>query len=83
MYRRAGGWLQLRSVLGYAFPSIGRQIPVRLYPQTTPIAKGLGKGERPMRYFDWAPLDDPVEKMPDHKVVDWAIEQLSRRRRNR
>jgi arylsulfatase A-like enzyme len=59
------------------FPSIGRQIPDRLYPQNAPIAKGLGRGERPMPYFDWAPLDEPVEQMPDHKVVDWAIKQLN------
>lgn len=29
-------------------------------------------------HFDWGPVDVPDEAMSDHKVVDWAIDQLDR-----
>jgi arylsulfatase A-like enzyme len=31
-------------------------------------------------HFDWGPVDVPDEAMGDHKVVDWAIDQLGRSR---
>jgi arylsulfatase A-like enzyme len=30
--------------------------------------------------FDWGPVDEPDERMADYKIVDWAIEQLGRKR---
>jgi arylsulfatase A-like enzyme len=61
------------------FPSLNRQIPPRLYPAETPVVKGKG-APRPLVYFDWSPVDEPVEKMPDHKTMDWAIGELQKPR---
>ena len=58
------------------YPSINRQIPDRLYPKDMPVTKGTGSF-RPPKFFDWSPLDEPIEKMPDHKTVDWAIRELA------
>lgn len=43
--------------------------------------KAIGQGKnpqgRPAHYFDYAPISEPDEVMADHKVVDWAAEQLT------
>lgn len=50
------------------FPSFEAQLPVPSMPDVKP-ARGDGK-------FDWGGTGKPIEEMGDHKVVNWAIEQL-------
>ncbi len=50
------------------FPSFDAQLPVQSMPDEMP---GRGEGK-----FDWGGTGKPVEEMGDHKVVNWAIEQL-------
>ena len=57
------------------FPSVDHQIPARIYPADMPVVKG--HGPRPIPPFDWSPLAEPIEKWPDHKVIDWAIRELN------
>jgi len=50
------------------FPSFNFQLPVPSMPDVLPD-RGEGK-------FDWGGTGKPLEEMGDHKVVNWAIEQL-------
>lgn len=50
------------------FPSFNVQLPVPSMPDVMP-KRGEGK-------FDWGGTGKPLEEMGDHKVVNWAIEQL-------
>jgi arylsulfatase A-like enzyme len=62
------------------FPSISRQMPQRILPDgDLPLVKRgrNAKGEfYPLEFFDWGPLGKTVEEMPDHKVIDSAINEL-------
>ena len=50
------------------FPSFNFQLPVPSMPDVKP-KRGEGN-------FDWGGTGKPLEEMGDHKVVNWAIEQL-------
>lgn len=52
------------------FPSLETQLPVQSMPDVLPD-RGEGK-------FDWGGTGKPIEEMGDHKVVNWAIEQINR-----
>lgn len=54
------------------FPSFKQQLPVQSMPDQLPN-RGEGK-------FDWGGTGKPIEDMGDHKVVNWAIEQLNKPR---
>jgi putative membrane-bound dehydrogenase-like protein len=64
------------------WPTMQRQMPRRVLPDNIPLARGTGgdtgKNRIPYRFMDWGPIGHPSEAMPDHKVTDWTIEQLSR-----
>ncbi len=53
------------------YPSKAKQKPVDPLPPR-PSMNGLNAAN-----LDWAPLSVPDEKMGDHQVVDWVIEQLN------
>lgn len=50
------------------YPSFEAQLPLQSMPDSLPN-RGEGK-------FDWGGTGKPVEDMGDHKVVNWAIDQL-------
>ena len=56
------------------FPSQTNNKPPDPLPPKRPL-NGINAG-----HFDWGPVNVPDEKMGDHKVVSWAIRQLSARR---
>lgn len=70
------------------FPSAERPMPDSIWPErasidenetvTWPPVAGGGSGGRPPYFFDWGPLRNPDRDMPDHRVVDWAEEELRR-----
>jgi arylsulfatase A-like enzyme len=47
------------------------------YVRWKAIAQGKDPQGRPAHYFDYAPVLKPDEVMADHKVIDWAAEQLT------
>ena len=51
------------------FPSFEAQLHVQSMPDILPD-RGVGK-------FDWGGTGKPIEEMGDHKVVNWALEQLN------
>jgi len=51
------------------FPSFKQQLPVQSMPDIPPN-RGEGK-------FDWGGTGKPLEEMGDHKVVNWAIDQMN------
>ncbi len=55
------------------YPAKNRQKPQDPFPAKIP-ASGLP----PMAHFDWGPIAEGDEVMGDHKVVNWAIEQLGK-----
>jgi len=67
------------------WPSKSRQLPDSYWPEGTvidsndyvtwPIQGGAGTENRPSHFFDYGALGED-ELMADHKVVNWAIEQL-------
>ncbi len=61
------------------FPSMKRQMPHRVLPPAKlPLAKGTSEKRGAPSFFDWGPIGRPIETMPDHKVVDWAIGELNK-----
>jgi len=56
------------------FPSQTKNTPGDPLPPKRPL-NGINAG-----HFDWGPMDVPDSDMGDYKVVDWASEQLSKRR---
>ena len=52
------------------FPSKERQLPEPSRP-TEPYYKSSG-------HFSFGPTGEPVEKMGDHQMVDWAVSELER-----
>jgi arylsulfatase A-like enzyme len=60
------------------FPSITQPLLPKVWPPNVPLAKGTGQ-RIPIPQFDWGPVDEPIEKMPDHQVVDWAISELQKK----
>jgi arylsulfatase A-like enzyme len=59
------------------FPSFQRQMPHRVLPPDRPLARGTGT--RPPDFFDWGPIQQPMESMPDHQVIDWSIAELGKK----
>ena len=55
------------------FPSFEAQLHEQSMPDIFP-ERGIGK-------FDWGGTGKPIEEMGDHKVVNWAIEQLNKPRK--
>ena len=57
-------------------------MPQRVLPDADlPLVKRdrNARGElNPLEFFDWGPLGKPAEEMPDHKVVNWAINELGK-----
>jgi len=49
-----------------------------LPPAKLPLAKGTSEKRGAPSFFDWGPIGRPIETMPDHKVVDWAIGELNK-----
>ncbi|MEX1184392.1 MAG: sulfatase [Gemmatimonadota bacterium] len=71
------------------FPSLEKAMPDEVRPVAatlnengaqiwSPVAAGGSDRRVPAWYFDFGPLEVPDSAMADHKVVDWAIEQLGR-----
>jgi len=61
------------------FPSMKRQMPHRVLPPgKLPLAQGTSEKRGAPGFFDWGPIGRPIETMPDHKVVDWAIGELKK-----
>jgi len=69
------------------FPSKKRSLPESIWPEGAimdstgyvswePLA-GRNTLNRPSQFFDYGPLGSD-EDMPDHKVVDWAVEELKK-----
>lgn len=54
------------------YPSLELQLPDPSQPENPPM-RGVGK-------FNWGGTGKPLEDMGDHKVVNWAIEQLEKKR---
>ena len=65
------------------WPTMERQMPRRVTPKDMPLARGrngdVGKARGALVHMDWGPIGHPDESMPDHKVTNWAIDQLSRK----
>ena len=71
------------------WPSKERQLPDSYWPEGAvsdtngyvnwPLVAGPGTKNRPSGFFDFGPLGND-EQMADHKVVDWAINQLQTER---
>jgi len=56
------------------FPSFEAQLHVQSTPDIIP-GRGFGK-------FDWGGTGKPIEEMGDHKVVNWAIREINKSRKN-
>ena len=54
------------------YPSLQVQLPDPSEPENPPM-RGVGK-------FNWGGTGKPLEEMGDHKVVNWAIDQLQQSR---
>ena len=69
------------------FPSKERSMPESIWPESYIVDSAgtvtwepvvaAGTENRPACFFDWGPLGSN-EEMPDYKVVEWAVEELSK-----
>lgn len=66
------GYIEPRSWDDY-FPSLNEQMPDEPRPDFFPEEDG-----RPLRWFSWGVMPLPDSEMPDAKITDWAVGELTR-----